>query len=222
MGIHFSSFHLFKLEGKLLSQISSWRQRCFLKHHVSSWLLPTNLASSHGGSSNLFRKQKLLNSGFFWGQSHIIHCIGWSWFALRGCAAPVCSLSPHGSPSNMWRWWSWTSDLWAVFQLKYSLSVTVNPPTHSPLPFSAPIIQTFFSACRSFTVPPASLMGCLSRSRALLSVHSKMPSLVGTIYNCTTIFYVSLRNKQKPLPIKLWHDINYKAHFIFRYVKMWK
>ena len=222
MGIHFSSFHLFKLEGKLLSQISSWRQRCFLKHHVSSWLLPTNLASSHGGSSNLFRKQKLLNSGFFWGQSHIIHCIGWSWFALRGCAAPVCSLSPHGSPSNMWRWWSWTSDLWAVFQLKYSLSVTVNPPTHSPLPFSAPIIQTFFSACRSFTVSPASLMGCLSRSRALLSVHSKMPSLVGTIYNCTTIFYVSLRNKQKPLPIKLWHDINYKAHFIFRDVKMWK
>ena len=93
MGIHFSSFHLFKLEGKLLSQISSWRQRCFLKHHASSWLLPTNLASSHGGSSNLFRKQKLLNSGFFWGQSHIIHCTGWSWFALRGCAAPVCSLS---------------------------------------------------------------------------------------------------------------------------------
>lgn len=97
MGIHFSSFHLFKLEGKLLCQISSWRQRCFLKHHASSWLLPTNLASSHGGSSNLFRKQKLLNSGFFLRPKphHSLH-----WLVLI-CPQGLCS--PGVFPLSTWQ-----------------------------------------------------------------------------------------------------------------------
>lgn len=132
MGIYFSDFHIslnwkevalsdLKLKAEMLSKTS-----CL-------FLTPsTNLTSSHGGSSNLFRKQKLLNSGFFEAKAT-------SFTALVGPGCPWgllarCALFPHGSPSNMWRW-SWTSDLWTVFQLKYSLSVTVNPPTHSPLPF---------------------------------------------------------------------------------------
>lgn len=96
-------------------------------------------------------------------------------------------------------------------------SMTVNLPTHSSSPFSAPITQTFFSACRSPTVPLAVFMGSFSRFTLLYSVQSKMPSTV----RCIVIFMYP-KNKQNPLPIKLWHDINYKAHFIFRDVKMWK
>lgn len=101
----------------------------------------------------LFTKQKFESAYFSEPQTATFILLMGLDSALRSCTKWVCSLFPHGNPSNIWGWWLWTSDLRTVLQLKYSSFVTLNLPTHSPLPFSAPITQTSFSPCQSPRVP---------------------------------------------------------------------
>lgn len=136
----------------------------------------------------LFTKQKYENPYFFEPKAATFTLLIGPDSALRSCTKRVCSLFPHGSPSNIWGWWSWTSDLCTVFQLKYSSSVTLNLPTHSPLPFSAPITQTSSSPCQSPTVPQPCTWAAFQKVCATV--------LCYVCVQCHHCFCVSLRNKQ--------------------------
>lgn len=91
-----------------------------------------------------------------------------------------------------------------VFQLKYSPSMTVKLPTHSPLPFSARITQRLLCLPITDSSPAPFLHGCLSRSEPPHSVKAKMPSVL----RCTvTCMYHKKQTKTTADYTLTWHQL---------------